>query len=60
MKSEEEINRNELDCMWKIKNKYYTADVRVLALLDGQDLEAPLQEYVEAHLIYLTQDEVNT
>ncbi|XP_028176207.1 uncharacterized protein LOC114364302, partial [Ostrinia furnacalis] len=48
---------NNAKRVWKLVNKYYTADVQFHTILDGQELDTQLADAVEAHLIYLTADE---
>ncbi|CAB3251051.1 unnamed protein product [Arctia plantaginis] len=46
------------DRVWRLDNKYYSADVRVHILTDGEVL-AINPNSVEAHIIYITEDEVS-
>ncbi|KAM3960855.1 LOW QUALITY PROTEIN: uncharacterized protein ACR2FA_004993 [Aphomia sociella] len=42
--------------IWRIINKYYTADVRLHPLTDGDELQIDVDN-IEAHVIYLEEDE---
>lgn len=46
-----------LDRVWRLINKYYTANVRVHALSDHGRLEVD-PDTIEAHVIYLVEEEV--
>ncbi|XP_038207831.1 uncharacterized protein LOC119829416 [Zerene cesonia] len=48
---------NGEEWMWHIVNKYYRADVRVLPFVDGETPSTHLSDLVEAHVIYLNDDE---
>lgn len=45
------------DRVWRLVNKYYSADVRVHPLIDGAELDIK-PEHIEGHIIYITEDEV--
>ena len=47
-----------LDRVWRLVNKYYTANVRVHALPDHCRLEVN-PDAIEAHVILITEDEVS-
>ncbi|XP_052748783.1 uncharacterized protein LOC113517911 [Galleria mellonella] len=42
--------------IWRIVNKYYTADVRFHPLADGEELQID-ENLIEGHVIYLEEDE---
>ncbi|CAG4972489.1 unnamed protein product [Colias eurytheme] len=50
-------NLNGEEWIWRLVNKYYRADVRVLPLVDGEPPPTHLSNLVEAHVIYLNDGE---
>ncbi|CAG9796811.1 unnamed protein product [Diatraea saccharalis] len=49
-----------LSRVWRLINKYYTADVRFHILADGEELNSQIKDLVEGHIVYLTEDEVTS
>ncbi|CAH0592084.1 unnamed protein product [Chrysodeixis includens] len=54
--TDEFLNNKSPDRVWRIVNKYYTANVRVHPLVDGAQLEVN-PDVVEAHLIHISESE---
>ncbi|XP_030034459.1 uncharacterized protein LOC115450547 isoform X2 [Manduca sexta] len=52
-------NDSGADPVWRLVNKYYTADVRVHTLTDQQQMQID-PDKVEAHVIHLTETECST
>lgn len=50
----EETNRRP----WQIVNKYYRVDVEIYVLADNEQCPQELAEHVEAHIIFIADNEV--
>lgn len=52
---EEDTNRRP----WQIVNKYYSVDVDIYVLADSEPVPQELAEHVEAHIIFIADNEVH-
>ncbi|CAH0405542.1 unnamed protein product [Chilo suppressalis] len=52
-----ESNHNHI---WRLVNKYYSADVQLLALADGEALKSQQEDLIEGHIVFLTEAEASS
>ncbi|CAH0724446.1 unnamed protein product, partial [Brenthis ino] len=57
IKNTKETSKESHGCVWQIVNKYYQVDVELYPVADSDTLPPSLTERLEAHIIYITDDE---